>query len=106
VYVCYHYTVANVLQAGGHPENMFLAAYDSTLGRWAILPTTANTAQGLITARATHLSIYAVGTYPAPSDLPVTGAPLSTGSALIGTLLLILLALGMGWGLARRKRSR
>jgi subtilisin family serine protease len=105
VYVCYHYTAADVLQAGGHPENLFLAAYDSARSLWDVLPTTANTAQGLITARATHISIFAVGTYPAPSGLPVTGAPLSTGGVLGSVILLILLALGAGWGLARRKPS-
>jgi subtilisin family serine protease len=105
VYVCYHYTAADVLLAGGHPENLRLAAYGSADGAWEVLPTTANTASGLITARATHLSIYGVVTYAAPSDLPVTGAPISEGAILAAAALLAILAMGAGWGLARRRRT-
>jgi len=75
-YVCYHYTVGDVLHAGGHPENLFLAAYDSARKSWEILPTTVNPAQGLLTARAPHLSICSVVTGQPPAQLPVTGAPL------------------------------
>ena len=74
VYVCYHYTSSDVLHAGGHPENLFLAAYGSTSHAWEILPTVADQAQGLLTALAPHLSIYGVVTTAPPAKLPVTGS--------------------------------
>jgi len=74
VNVCYHYTASDLLQAGGHPENLFLAAYDSNRQVWDILPTTANPAQQLLSALAPHLSIYTVVFTPAPKKLPITGA--------------------------------
>jgi thermitase len=105
VYVCYYYTASDVLKAGGHPENLFLAAYDSTGRMWEVLPTTANTAQGLITALAPHLSLYGVVTYGAPSSLPVTGAPLSVDLLLIVAVVLGMLGIVLGWGLSHRKRT-
>ncbi|MGA2503336.1 MAG: S8 family serine peptidase, partial [Anaerolineales bacterium] len=92
--VCYHYSDGDLLRAGGHPENLFLAAYDSTRRAWDILPTAANTAQSLLSAQAPHLSIYGVFIPSAPASLPVTGAPLrldtlETASLLGGAGLLL-----------------
>ncbi len=72
VYVCYQYTAADLLKAGGRPENLFLAVYDASKGRWQALPTSVNRAQRIIFARAPHFSFYAVATR-APQSLPVTG---------------------------------
>jgi subtilisin family serine protease len=104
--VCYHYSDADVLRAGGHPENLFLAAYDSTRRAWDILPTAANAVQGLLSARAPHLSIYGVFTSSAPARLPVTGAPLvldAWSAALIPGGVTALLVLGLY--LSRRRRA-
>lgn len=76
IYICYHYTPQDVLAAGGHPENLFLAAYDSEALRWQALPTSADLGQEIIMARAPHLSIYGVATLGSPRGLPETGAPL------------------------------
>jgi len=90
VYVCYHYTAQDVLQAGGHPHNLFIAAYSATASRWESLPTTVDTNQSLLTARAPHLSIFSIAALQ-PSGLPVTGAPLAWDTATcLSTLILIL----------------
>ena len=104
VYVCYHYTSSDVLRAGGHPENLFLAAYDSSRQGWDILPTAANTGQGLLTALAPHLSIFGVVTLTPPATLPVTGS-----SFVINPLYYLLIPAilaGLAFFIhARRKRS-
>lgn len=74
-YVCYRYTAADVLQAGGHPENLRIMAYDAKRKRWQVLPTSVDSLSGLILARAPHFSIYGVATFGQPESLPVTGGP-------------------------------
>jgi hypothetical protein len=103
-YVCYHYTVADMLKAGGHPENLFLAAYDAGRKAWDILPTTANPAQQLLTARAPHFSIYSVVTAQPPSQLPVTGQPLAP--PLLAVLIISLATIGGLAFFSWRKRRR
>lgn len=100
VYVCYHYTPQDVLAAGGHPENLFIAAYDQAAGRWQALPTSADLLQEIIMARAPHFSIYGVGSLKSPADLPQTGAPLSP-KALAGLAGLAGL-LWVGWRWQRK----
>lgn len=73
-YVCYRYTPADVLQAGGHPENLRIMLYDSARQRWQALPTSVDTLNGLIFARSPHLSLYGIATFGQPQALPVTGA--------------------------------
>lgn len=72
VYVCYQYSPEDVLRAGGHVENLFLATYDAAARRWQALPTSVNTGNGTIFARAPHFSYYGVAAL-APQQLPVTG---------------------------------
>jgi thermitase len=85
VTVCYEYTGADVLKAGGYPENLFLASYDS--GQWTALSTSLDVANGRISAIAPHLSIYGVASSP-PATLPVTGAPLAP-NLVTGVILLL-----------------
>ena len=104
VYVCYHYTSSDVLRAGGHPENLFLAAYDSSGHAWDILPTAANPAQGLLTALAPHLSIFGVVTLAPPATLPVTGSSFVI-NPLYFLIIPVILAGLVFFIHARRKRS-
>lgn len=104
VYVCYHYTPQDVRAAGGHPENLFIAAYNSKKRRWNALPTSADLAQQIIIARAPHLSIYGVATSSNLSGLPETGAFLSreAGLGLLGIGTVVFLCLGLRWYRKRR----
>ncbi|MEJ5239959.1 MAG: S8 family peptidase [Anaerolineales bacterium] len=72
-YVCYRYTPADVLRAGGHPENLRIMAYDSRLKRWQALSTSVDSLNSLLFARAPHFSIFGIATFGEPSRLPVTG---------------------------------
>ncbi|HEY3312819.1 MAG TPA: S8 family serine peptidase [Anaerolineales bacterium] len=111
IYICYHYTNSDVLAAGGHPENLLIAAYDHQAGRWDLLPTTADLANGLIMARIQHFSYFGVTTLAAPnsrlsssnSRQPVTGAPFAwdTATCLPPFLFLFILGCLFLW----RKRS-
>lgn len=82
VYVCYHYTAQDVLAAGGHPSNLFIAAHDATTNKWQALPTSVDATQSLLMALAPHFSFYGVATLNPSNDsrglnLPVTGATFS-----------------------------
>jgi len=79
-YVCYHYSLDDVLKAGGHPENLFFAIYNAGALSWEQLPTSVDTGQGIIMALGPHFSIYGVATYPGPRRLPVTGGAAPTGA--------------------------
>ncbi len=100
VYVCYQYTPEDIVRAGGHEENLFLAAYDAAQRRWQALPTSVNYGNGTIFARAPHFSYYGVAAL-APQQLPVTGQ--ERGSLMSGKwpwLLSFLVGVG-GWSLWR-----
>jgi thermitase len=103
-YVCYRYTQADLLQAGGYPQNLFLAIYEPAQQRWESLPTFAQPTQGLILARAPHFSIYGVATYPRPSRLPVTGAPLAPNLLPFLSMAVFAAALFLAWRLRGPKR--
>jgi hypothetical protein len=85
VTVCHAYTPADVLDAGGYPENLFIASLDS--GQWAALPTDLDVADQRISALAPHLSVYGVAA-SRPATLPVTGAPVAPGLARVSIILL------------------
>jgi len=102
VNVCYAYTPADVLSAGGYPENLFIASYTS--GKWSALPTSLDVANQRISALAPHLSIYGVAA-AGPETLPVTGAPLAPnlGAGLLVLFGILGLCVLLGRS-ARRKR--
>jgi hypothetical protein len=99
VAVCYQYTAADVLEAGGYPENLFIASFDS--GTWTALPTSLDVANQRISATGPHLSVYGVGA-SRPATLPVTGAPIAPNLAV--GLLLIVGTLGLAVLLSRSTR--
>ncbi len=104
VYVCYQYTPEDVLRAGGHVENLFLAVYDAAARHWQALPTSVNNGNGTIFAPAPHFSYYGVAAR-APQQLPVTGAR-QTKTGHEGRLWPALLAGAGGWILWRARKSR
>jgi hypothetical protein len=82
--VCYAYTPQDLLAAGGHPENLFIAAHDVSTNQWQPLATTVDSLNSRLIARAPHFSYYGVATLnPVTASssnglgLPVTGSPLS-----------------------------
>jgi len=82
--VCYEYSAEDLLTAGGHPENLFIAAHNQMTNQWQRLPTTLDEPNSQLKARAPHFSYYGVATLnPAKASaskelgLPVTGSPLS-----------------------------
>ena len=84
VYVCYAYTPQDLLAAGGHPENLFIAAHNEFTNQWQPLATLVDPLSSRLVALAPHFSYYGVATLnpvsASPSGelgLPVTGGPLS-----------------------------
>jgi hypothetical protein len=110
-YVCYGYTPEDLLTAGGHPENLFIAVHDESTNQWQLLPTTVDVLNMRLTALAQHFSYYGVATLKASAsrsgglNLPVTGNPLSQEFLifLIAGIIMIFLLSGT-W--LKRKHSR
>ncbi len=105
--VQYSYSAADLLAAGGRPQNLFLAVYNPTTRQWTRLPTVVDTVNQRLSASVTYLGIFGVfmpsrgEVGGAPSSLPVTGASQSqktVGAALSVGVLLI----GVMW-LCQRK---
>jgi len=96
VYVCYHYTPLDVFAAGGHPENLFITAYNASRKKWDKLLTSVDSGQSLLIAQAPHFSYYGVATTAAPEGLPITGALISLdfviGLAIAIGLIIIFMA--------------
>ncbi len=95
--VCYRYTTEDVLRAGGHVNNLFLATYSG--GKWQKLSTAVDTANSRLMAPVEHFSLF--GVFSAlPQQLPVTGADyrllIGLGCAVLAVLCLA------GWTLRRR----
>lgn len=85
-HVCYNYTGGDVVAAGGHAENLFIAVHSG--GSWQSLPTTLDTGAAQIWASADHFSIY--GAFAeGPQQLPVTGANDAHGEVWVFFLALI-----------------
>lgn len=74
--VCYYYTAGDLVKAGGDPQNLFLAVFDSQTRLWQRLPTSLDTANNRIIADVPHFSLFGVFTIAQPESLPVTGGKL------------------------------
>ncbi|MEJ5202576.1 MAG: S8 family peptidase [Anaerolineales bacterium] len=74
--VCYYYTAGDLVKAGGDPQNLFLAVFDSQTRLWERLPTSLDTVNNRIIANVPHFSIFGVFTIAQPESLPVTGGKL------------------------------
>jgi hypothetical protein len=97
--ICYYYSPADLVKAGGKPNNLFLAVYDPEIRTWEILDTTVNPALQRIEAHVPHFSVFGVfsAENPLPEKLPVTGGDhtQADGQGLLG--LLLVLAAGVLW---------
>jgi hypothetical protein len=100
--VCYHYTARDVVQAGGRPQNLFIAVYDAETNMWQRLFTAVDLSQQVLVANVPHFSIFGVfaNANPLPENLPVTGAP---GRATWDWGLIVTAVLLGAWGIWRRK---
>lgn len=101
--VCYNYTGADVLRAGGRPQNLFLANYRPSGRRWDRLPTLADTLSSQLRAEVDHFSIFGVFALQ-PSSLPETGAHQTRIPSLVVFSALGLLAAAAGFAQMRRAR--
>jgi subtilisin family serine protease len=78
--VQYSYSAADLLAAGGRPQNLFLAVYNPNTGLWTRLPTVVDMVNQRLSASVPYLGIFGVfmprrgEVGGAPSSLPVTGA--------------------------------
>ncbi len=92
--VCYTYTGADVLKAGGRPQNLFLANYRPSGRRWERLPTVAEPLASQLRAEVDHFSIFGVFALQ-PSRLPETGADLTAGFSPLIVVALGVVALAL-----------
>ncbi len=102
--ICYHYTAADLIKAGGKPQNLVFMVYDPETRMWDQLPTYADAEGGRILADVPHFStfgVFASGRAAVPETPPVTGAPRRDWGALTLPLGALLAA---GLLLARRRR--
>lgn len=72
--LCYYYTSADVLTAGGHAENLLLAVFDHSLSSWSPLATMLDKDTGTVCAYVPYYSVYGVFGRASPQQLPITGA--------------------------------
>lgn len=72
--LCYYYTSADVLNAGGHAENLMLAVFDHSAAGWSPLATFLDKDAGTVCAYVPYYSVYGVFGRELPRKLPVTGA--------------------------------
>ncbi len=97
--ICYYYTAADLLKAGGKPQNLIFGVYDPETRMWTKLPTYVDQDGQRILADVPHFSTFGVfssGRASVPETPPVTGAPkpdwrilaLPLGLALAGLLVL------------------
>lgn len=101
--VCYTYTGADVLKAGGRPQNLFLANFRPSGRRWDRLPTVADTLSSQLRAEVDHFSVFGVFALQ-PSSLPETGAN-RTGGWKVSGFFVLGFAIGRA-ALARLRRLR
>ena len=89
--VCYHYTAADVLKAGGRPQNLVFMVYDPETRMWTRLPTVVDQTGQRILAPVPHFSTFGVfaPSSAVPEEPPVTGAPKREGWRMVALGVLI-----------------
>jgi thermitase len=91
--ICYYYSPADLVKAGGKPGNLFFAVYDPEIRTWEVLDTVVNPALQRIEAHVPHFSVFGVfsAENPLPEKLPVTGGDLTQTDrqGLLGLLLVM-----------------
>ncbi|HSV85863.1 MAG TPA: S8 family serine peptidase [Levilinea sp.] len=95
--ICYHYSAADLVKAGGRPGNLYFAVYDPEIRTWEVLDTQVNAALQRIEADVSHFSVFGVFSRanPLPEKLPVTGASTRDGGQGLLALVLLIMAVGL-----------
>ncbi len=99
--VCYTYTDADLLAAGGDPNNFVIQTADIG-GAWATMTTTVNTTTRQVCATTDHLTLFELAAR-APTSLPVTGGDLTPWIAALLLSALIIVSAAAGVFVWRRK---
>lgn len=99
--VCYQYTAADILKAGGSPKNLFIAGYDTSNHQWKRMSTFVDASISQLSAQASHFSDFGVFALQ-PQKLPVTGSPFPVDWMWIGGVS-ILLSISL-WVFTRTRR--
>lgn len=105
--VCFHYSTADLLAAGGSPDNLFFAVYDVETRQWERLATEVDAGTGRLLASVPHFSVFGVFYLPQPKSLPVTGAAApATGTAWLFWAAGLASFAGLTFVLRRRLKCR
>lgn len=101
--VCYQYSLSDILKAGGHAENLFIASYDPVKHTWIKLPTAVDLEMSSLMAVVDHFSVFGIFARK-PKALPVTGSFLP--EPLIGILTGMAALFAIGFLLVWLKKRR
>ena len=101
--VCYTYSAADVLKAGGNAENLFFAFYDPETRIWERLPTQVDVTLSQLRASIPEFGIFGIFSLAQPQELPATGtnwpwnAALLMAAGVLGAMLI--------WAVSRCRRG-
>ena len=101
--VCYTYTAADVLKAGGKAENLFFAFYDPETRLWERLPTQVDGNLSQLRASMPQFGVFGIFSLSQPQELPTTGVnwprivALFMAAGLLGAILV--------WAVRRCRRG-
>ena len=102
--VCYRYSLPDILKAGGHANNLFIASYDPIINTWQKLPTVVDQERNVLTTAVNHFSVYGVFA-TRPEALPVTGSFLPEPIRFMIAGMIGVLAMGIFLQKSRKKRN-
>ncbi len=99
--MCYIYSDAELLAAGGDPNNFVVITSPVGGTTWEQLPTTVDVAAHRVCGSTTHLTLFALSA-KAPTKIPATG----DGTLPLWLFVVVLLGgAGAGWFVMRRKTN-
>ncbi len=98
--LCVTYTDADLLAAGGDPNNFVIQTADIG-GAWATMTTTVNTTTRQACGTTNHLTLFDLSAR-VPTSLPVTGGDLTPWIAALLLSALIIVSAAAAWVIRRR----